>query len=250
MRLNAHLRHHVRNGRFGYFAGGAAAGADAPLRWTIGLLVNLGSDLRDAYDGQLIADAIANGDTVMVADYPVLGTCCAFVVVLVQRRGRGTPGDHLRVYLDRARPSYGAACPDPTVSGVTVPCCANAIPTTLFATFQGVFGGCVCCNGFSVTLTWTPGMSVPLVGTVDGWTGSGTWPCNGASVTVYVWCDTGSDTWTGRLLFADGFETAAIGFSSVTCNPLQLVSGFISLFSSGGTEGCGAPGLVTMTVTQ
>src|SRR4051794_20770110 len=107
--ISGHLRRDAEAGRFGYFAG-AAQNAAAPLHWTNLLLVPVGTDLRSAYNAELNAFGEANGDTVMVPDYPTPGTCTAFVVVLVQRVGRGSPGDHLRVHLDRARPSYGVAC--------------------------------------------------------------------------------------------------------------------------------------------
>jgi hypothetical protein len=132
--VSGYLQHHVRNGRFGYVPSG-----DVAVHWTNVLLVPVGTDVRSAYNAELNAFAEAGGDTIMVADYPVPGTCCAFVAVMVQRRGRGTPGDHLRVYLDRAAPQYGQACPDPNATGTTSGCslCAAA-PLNWSLTVSGI----------------------------------------------------------------------------------------------------------------
>jgi hypothetical protein len=154
--LQGYLRHHVRNGRFGYVLAG-----NVPIHWTNVLLVPLSEDLRDAYLSELGGSTIADGDTVMVADYPVAGTCTAFVIVLVQRQARGTPRDHFRCYLDRAAPLYGSACPDPTATdptcagGVLVPCCPGVgLPGALQITLSNGTGTCTCLNGQSWQVDW------------------------------------------------------------------------------------------------
>ena len=148
-----YLQHHVRNGRFGFVVSGGVA-----VHWTGVLLVPVGTDVRSAYSSELNAFTEANGDTVMVADYPVPGTCCAFVAVMVQRRGRGTPGDHLRVYLDRAAPRYGRPCPDPSAGGTTGGCgqCAAA-PLNWSLTVSGIgqAGSLLCPPGDCARLNGT-----------------------------------------------------------------------------------------------
>ncbi len=60
------------------------------------LFVETGVDLRDDYDAGVFG---SSGDTVYVAATP-------FAVVFVERLGRGTPGDHLRAYLQRHAPTW------------------------------------------------------------------------------------------------------------------------------------------------
>jgi hypothetical protein len=146
-----YVRQHVRNGRFGVYL---APNDSNPLYWTTILNMPLGSDLRDPYNSQLVAPVIKTGDTVIMYDYPIKGTCTAFLVVFVQERSRGTPNSYLRVYLDRCRPTYGTTCPNPA-GGVATQCCpSNNLPTTLFATITDTGGGCSCYAG-TWTLTWT-----------------------------------------------------------------------------------------------
>jgi hypothetical protein len=104
------LRQHVRNGRFGVYL---APNDSEPLCWTTILNMPTGTDLRDQYNSQLVAPVISAGDTVMMTDYPIDGTCCAFLVVFVQERSRGTANSYLRVYLDRCQPTYGTVCINP-----------------------------------------------------------------------------------------------------------------------------------------
>ncbi len=113
------LRPHVRNGRFGYNA--------IALHWTTLLVLPTGADIRSAYNSQLNSFNSANADTVIIPDYPIPGRCTAFLVVLVQRTGRGTADDQLFCYLDRCQPAD--TCPDSSM--VTVPGCSNPLPTTL-----------------------------------------------------------------------------------------------------------------------
>jgi hypothetical protein len=145
-----YLRQHVRNGRFGRVVGGVQ------VWWTTVLEVSLGTDIRSAYNSELDAFNEANGDTVMVHDYPVKGTCTAFVVVMVQRR-LGTAGPYLRCYLDRARPSYTVPCPDPTqVLGAVVPCCPNVLPAILQAAIIPDQVGSCSCLATTVPLIFNP----------------------------------------------------------------------------------------------
>jgi hypothetical protein len=145
------LRQHVRNGRFGYTPAGAE-----PIHWTTVLDVAVGTDVRSAYNAQLNSFNAAAGDTVMVHDYPVPGTCCALCVVMVQLRGAGTTGAYLRCYLDRARPSYTVACPDPTSTGTraNIPCCPQGQtgPAVVVARISNTTGGSQCLQGAQFTL--------------------------------------------------------------------------------------------------
>jgi hypothetical protein len=214
--LRGVLKHHVRAGRFGYFAGGVTAGAGTPLHWTNVLLVPLGTDVRSAYNAELNVWTPANADTVMVADYPVKGTCTAFLVVLVQRVDRGLATDHQRVYLDRAQPQAPGPCPNPAASGggtVSVPCCPGLMPATLYYTIAG--GDNNCALG-----------SLPLVWNGTQWVGSAPGYVDGCGDpmprTVTLFCDTG----TGNFFVNDdvfGGTPQATG----TCSPVVHLTGTI-----------------------
>lgn len=207
------LKNHMRNGRFGYVLGGNVA-----VWWTNVLLVALGTDIRSAYDSELNAYAEANGDTIMVADYPTPGTCTAFVCVMVQRVSRGTGGDYLRCYLDRARPLYGNGCP----GGQATACCPGVtVPNTLHATLSGGSGGCTCLNGLSIPLTWN---GSGWAGTYSG-CGTGPYPLNLACLGGN-WAITSSGCIQGKPA------------TSVSCSPLSL-----------GFAGCNCFGCCTGTVT-
>ncbi len=204
--LKGTIKQHVRNGRFGYYGG---VQANALLHWTTVLLVPITDDIRDAYNTQLNADVIANGDTVMMQDYPTEGTCCAFVVVMAQRVGRGTPGDYLRLYLDRALPTYGAGCPN--CQGAAPPntlCCSDVIPDTLVATVVNVSGLCSCFNQ-TVTLTKNPTPIFDGFNNVYHW--YGTFSCGANTVELNLFCG-GSGGSSYRWLL------------SLTCNGVQSYS--------------------------
>lgn len=72
----------------------AAELGSAALLWTHLLIVDLDTDLRDDYDAGAFG---AGGDTVYVPDQNGTG----FLVLFVERVGRGTAHDHLRAYLQR-----------------------------------------------------------------------------------------------------------------------------------------------------
>src|SRR5262245_61557999 len=81
-------------------------GAAAWLKWTHLLYLPPGTDVRDAYNSQL--DPARNNtiaDTVILKDSALPARKTAFYVVYVEVALRGTPFDHLRVYLDRFQPS-------------------------------------------------------------------------------------------------------------------------------------------------
>jgi hypothetical protein len=147
------LRQHVRNGRFGYTPAGAR-----PIHWTTVLDVAVGTDVRSAYNAQLNVFNEVAGDTVMVYDYPVPGTCCAFCVVMVQLRSAGTPSAYLRCYLDRARPLYAVTCPDPNSTGnrVNITCCpaGQTAPLQVVARISNTSGGSQCLQGAQFTLDY------------------------------------------------------------------------------------------------
>jgi hypothetical protein len=56
----------------------------------------------------------------------------------------------------------------------TVPCCPNALPTTLYATYSNGTGSCTCLNGLTVVLQW------------DGTAWTGTYQGCGSGVTTTV----------------------------------------------------------------
>jgi hypothetical protein len=73
------------------------------LRWTHVLLLPLGVDIRDAYNGQQSAPNLSNADTVILLD-STGKVATPFVVMYVEVSARGQRGAHLRVYLDRFQP--------------------------------------------------------------------------------------------------------------------------------------------------
>jgi len=150
----AYVKHHMKNGRFGKTA--------ANLHWTHKLFIPL-SDIRDAYNAEMgpgPAEVIANADTILIGDYVRVGTCCAFLVVHVDRHQRGG-NTYLVVYLDRFQPSYDKKCPktDKQVQG-TLPqqCCPDdLLPTNM--TITVVASDCFCWQavlGQTFPMTWKP----------------------------------------------------------------------------------------------
>jgi hypothetical protein len=215
--VSGYLRHHVRAGRFGYFSG--QGNAQAPLHWTNLLLLGLGKDVRDAYQSELVADTLQNGDTLLVADYPIAGTCTAFLVVLVQRRDRGLPSDHLRVYLDRARPTYGQVCVDPNdPGGIQTACCDNKIPRTLYA--QVSESACLNLN-FTVTLTYADATQF--------WSGSTAFGGTGSTLTVQFSGPDGGCRWTIQLSWNTGCGSVQVLDAITYCDPFESVFGNIVL---------------------
>lgn len=57
-----HLKHHLKNGRFGYHAGG--------LHWTHVLYLDPSADVRSAYNGLLNLTDPTRADTILVGGYP------------------------------------------------------------------------------------------------------------------------------------------------------------------------------------
>ncbi|HXG12263.1 MAG TPA: hypothetical protein VNK04_21085 [Gemmataceae bacterium] len=84
--------------RFGEY--GSRQGAGDQWRYTHVLAVGPTTDVRDEYDAGDAGTTVP--DTVYVPDKD--GT--PFVVVFVERVGRGTAQDHKRVYLDRKQPTW------------------------------------------------------------------------------------------------------------------------------------------------
>jgi hypothetical protein len=209
------LKNHMRNGRFGYVLGGNVA-----IWWTNVLLVAPGTDVRSAYNSELNSFSEANGDTVMVPDYPIAGTCTAFVVVMVQRVSRGTAGDYLRCYLDRAQPNYGHPC---SGGGQSTTCCPGVtIPNTLHATLSGGTGSCTCLNGLSFPLTWT---GAGWSGTFNG-CGTGTYPLDLACQSG-TWVITSSGCIQGKPATSVSCSPLSLGFAG--CNCFGCCSGTINV---------------------
>lgn len=69
------------------------------LMWTHYMLVDPSVDIRDAYTGHMTSSP---QDTVYVPDH----TGTAFNVIFVERVQRGTPQEHLYVFLDRQTPGW------------------------------------------------------------------------------------------------------------------------------------------------
>ncbi len=232
--LSGIVRQHVRNGRFGYFGG---IGANALLHWTTVLLVPITDDIRDAYNTQINVDVIANGDTVMMYDYPTIGTCCAFMVVAVQRVDRGGPGDYLRVYMDRARPSYGQECPNCESSGVQ--CCGGILPNTLFATLATSLGPeATDCTCFPTSQT------MALTNSGGVWSGTAPFGSCAWNMTVSLFCffpNFGVTAIASDLTC--GFDTGFVFVGSFTCSPLSIVAHW-----QGTSQECPCPN-ATMTIT-
>src|SRR5262245_48661802 len=88
-----------------YFQGRYARGLEAgegdsdALKFTHLMLVDLAADVRDAYGLGMIG---ATFDAVYVPDQNGV----KYNVVFVERRNRGLPGDHQRVYLARNAPGW------------------------------------------------------------------------------------------------------------------------------------------------
>ncbi len=95
--VKGHLRPTATNGRFG---------SASYLKWTHILYLPAGTDVRDAYNSQLDpARDNTLADTVVVPDSAVGGRKTAYYAVYVEVVARGSPLQHLRVYLDRFAPN-------------------------------------------------------------------------------------------------------------------------------------------------
>ena len=216
------LRPHVRNGRFGFNA--------VALHWTNVLLLPAGTDVRSAYDSQLNSFNAANADTVVVADYPAPGRCTAFVVVMVQRGGRGTDADLLTCYLDRCLPQ-DMPCPDPTVLGVDG-CPGVGYPLRVHASL----GTNPCLSG-----------SLPLDWNGSRWTGTGPWG-TGNTITLGFYGlagGTGASDFRLETSFGDNCQ-AVTTYTPLfaVCDPLQVIFG---LNAGGGACNCNDAGDWTVT---
>lgn len=81
-------------------------GSASWLKWTHVLSLPPGIDVRDAYNSQLDpARNNAIADTLILVDSRNAAARTAFFVVFVEVALRGSPLQHLRVYLDRFQPS-------------------------------------------------------------------------------------------------------------------------------------------------
>lgn len=81
-------------------------GSASWLKWTHVLSLPPGTDVRDAYNSQLDpARDNTIADTIVLADSRTSTARTAFFVVFVEVALRGSPFQHLRVYLDRFQPS-------------------------------------------------------------------------------------------------------------------------------------------------
>jgi len=72
--------------------------------WTHYLLLDSSTDVRDSYPGAGGTWQFGNADTVHIPS----GGTTAYAVVFVELCGKGTAGEHKRVYLDRQLPSWPA----------------------------------------------------------------------------------------------------------------------------------------------
>jgi len=204
----AYVKHHVKNGRFG--------NTPANLHWTHKLFIDL-NDIRDAYGEELVAgpaEVVANGDTVLIGDYPLALRCCAFYVVFVCRQNRGG-NDFLVAYLDRFQPSLNPCPKLPAQLGtISVPCCPNLLPATLHATLTNN-SLCACLDGVVVPITWNGA----------AWAGNTAISCvNGTRVNVSLTpCVGPGNTWNVNIWCGTGAAPAASASGPATCSPFSFV---------------------------
>ena len=204
--LGGYLRHQVKAGKWGY-------GMPQPIFFTHVLFVALGTDARDAYKSQLGFGAVSQGDTVLVSDYLVPNSCQAFLVVLIQQL---RPDGVLRIFLDRAQPSYDASgkpkkCPKKPKSLQPSGCCPGAAwPDTLYATVHAettFYPPCTCIDGATATLFWNDAL--------QQWSGSALTAC-GDTLTITL---TRNCTIT---VTSDMNPVSTLGTQIDSCTPVQL----------------------------
>jgi hypothetical protein len=215
--VGGHLKQHVRNGRFG---------RAATLHWTTVLYLPPGTDIRSAYNSQLNSWQPANADTILLADYPILGWCTAFLVVLVQRIHRGTPDDCLRVHLDRMQPRQGSC--------IRPGCCPSPLPNTIHATIPSG-SACPCLDGTVVALNYSA--------VTDSWSGSTT-VCSSETLSMVYTCGTTScNDATLTVTFQNHGSVGPVTVDpGCSCSPLNMVFSNID-FPIQGTECAGAIGV-------
>jgi hypothetical protein len=93
--IEAVLLAKVGSGRFG--------NSDTYLRYTHWMICHKDQDVRDGYNTQTFGRT-GNPDIVRMYDSNDSQKYTDLIVVYVERQGRGTSLEHLRVYLDRALP--------------------------------------------------------------------------------------------------------------------------------------------------
>lgn len=119
-------------------------------------------------------------------------------------------------------------CDDPAPGNVTVECCENPVPSTLYATFSNGTNDCTCMDGITVTLEWD--------GT--GWTGSAA----GCSLTIGVNLACVTNNFTLAITGCAGPSTV-IG-TLVSCDPL-----LVTWTATGFTNCCTGNADITITET-
>ncbi|OAI46877.1 hypothetical protein AYO44_10500 [Planctomycetaceae bacterium SCGC AG-212-F19] len=218
--VGGHLRHHVRNGRFGSAQG---------LKWTHVLSLPDGIDVRSAYNSQLNTWQPANADTILLPDYPIPGWCTAFLVVLVQRI-RGGAVSYQRAYLDRMQPRQGSC--------KTTGCCPDPLPSTIHATVPAGTG-CPCLDGTVVPLVFSS--------VTQSWSGSAV-VCASETLTIDFRCAGTSceDATLGITLDNHGTVDPVPVVGGCSCTPLHMEFSGID-FPIQGAE-CDGP--VTVVVTE
>jgi hypothetical protein len=221
-KLQAHLRHHLKNGRFGF--------QTKELYWTNVLHLPLGTDIRSAYNSQLDpAYRPQNADTVVVRDWPNDGDVTAFMVVMVTRALRGTPNEHLKCYLDKAGKGGG------------VQCCGDPVSDTLHVSITA-YGACSCLNGLVFTIRWDDNARQYI----------GTFSACGFSNTFKFWCSDGPDGAYGysySIQCGNGpiWESNLSGTED-TCHPFMV--GFSPALGYAISQCCTTDNLLTITVTE
>jgi hypothetical protein len=211
-----HLRHHVKNGRFGY---------GQSVFWTHLLYLPVGTDVRSGYSSNLGVIDLGKADTIVVHDYPIDRATTVFLVVMVQRASRGTGGDVLKVYLDRA--------------GQSAPCCAD-LPRTLKVTFSDISGSdCACLNG-SFPIVWNPATG-KYAGTFSA--------CGGVN-TFQLWCESpgaGPFGFAWSLQGANGPLFVDRSAFAATCHPFEL--NFLPVGDQPLSNCCTTTGQTFLTIT-
>lgn len=167
------------------------AGLANALRFTHTALVAVDSDIRDGFASFA---SVSGGDILYIPDR----TGTPYLVVFIERHGRGLATDHKKIYLNRDAVDW--------VGTVTVGCCGNALSKALVGTISNKTGACSCLPD-AVTLIWNAGTSA--------------WEANittcSSDMTLAFSCG-GADC----SAFSLDVNGSAGGPDSCTCSPLSL----------------------------
>jgi hypothetical protein len=145
----------------------------------------------------------------------VPGICCLYPQSNAQLYnlavGWGSAGRFVHKFLYRVRPYVPVAppkspCGGDCPPGVTVGCCTNALPETLYATLTNKTGGCGCLPN-SVTLSWNGVIWIAMFNA-----------CGVNGIDLRFACTTPSDIWNLSSNDLSSTENA----TSVVCQPFSV----------------------------